>query len=514
MKYKHFSLAVLLGLSAAKLAYAANITNNITGVGPQTGLVNPYICIQNGNGQVTYALAPGATIDGNKYSGNAYYVGATIRFGGCDASNSYLGYVGFNVSDQHNNAVSTYTPPKGVHVTYANPAIDANGNITGSIQYTPIEPNYDLLAGGTPSQNPNWSFVGINLSGLEFGKMIDPVVIPNLSTQDAAGQSSDLADTQAFIKAGMNTVRVPVSWDYLQLNGPGKGDVNLNYYNSYVKPLLESLTSAKVYAMVDLHAYMRYSIFGKEYSGCGADGKCPDGTLVLDPKAYQDIWSKIYALIRNDPKINMDYIMFDLVNEPVGVPDDLVFTIQAQVINSLRQQGYQGYILVEGNSWTGLHSWTTASWQSTDGKTTYTNANLFTRENFAKAGITDLSKILINVHQYLDSDYSGTHDQCLTDLTTTGPNGFNLNAFTDYLKQNNLKAIVTEFGAGRDSSTCSVAATQFLDYLKANSANNKNYGFVGWTIWSAGHGWGNYNLRVTPTSYQMDVLQKYLQPMK
>ncbi len=167
--------------------------------------------------------------------------------------------------------------------------------------------------------------------------------------------------------------------------------------------------------------------------------------MILDPAAYQDLWTKFFALMKNDPKINKDYLLFDLVNEPVDVPDDSVFTIQAAIIKSLRQQGYQGYILVEGNAWSGLHSWTTASWASKDGKSTYTNANLFTRDHFVKEGITDLSKIIINVHQYLESDYSGTHDQCLSDLKTMGADGFNLNVFVDYLQQNHLKAIVTEF---------------------------------------------------------------------
>ena len=53
----------------------------------------------------------------------------------------------------------------------------------------------------------------------------------------------------------------------------------------------------------------------------------------------------------------------------------------------------------------------------------------------------------------------------------------------------------------------------FLNYLKDNAAKNKDYGFIGWTIWSSGHGWGDYNLRVTPTSYQMKTMQNYLQPM-
>jgi len=112
MKLKSILIASFLALITAKIGYAATVTNNITGVGPSTGLVNPYFCIQDGNGNMAYALAPGATIDGNKASGNAYYVGGTIRFGGCDASNTYLGYVGFNISDQHNNSLSSYNAPQ------------------------------------------------------------------------------------------------------------------------------------------------------------------------------------------------------------------------------------------------------------------------------------------------------------------------------------------------------------------------------------------------------------------
>lgn len=500
MNYKHIFALICCFYTSC---YASNVTNNIKGVGPANGLINPYFCIQDGNGQVTYALAPGQTVDANKYSGNPNYAGGAARFGGCDVSNTYLGYAGISGSTVQ------YTPPQGVHVAYVNPAVDGSGRLTGEIHYTAIQPNFNLLSSG-PKQNADWNFVGANLSGLEFGKTIDPVVVPNLSVEDAGGKLSDLADTQSFLQAGMNTMRVPLHWGYLQLDGAGKGDINSDYYNSYVKPLLESLTSAHVYTIVDLHAYMRYSVFGKQNAGCGIDGPCPDGTLVTDANAYQDVWSKLYVLMKSDPDINMNYIMLDLVNEPVAVPNDLVFTIQAQVIKSLRQQGYQGYILVEGNNWSGLHSWSNASWNSTDGKTTYTNASLFTRDRFAQAGISDTTKILINVHQYLDSDYSGTHDICQTDLTTTGANGFNLDQFVNYLQQNKLTAIVTEFGTGRDTGTCSVALNNFLSYLQKNSAKNRDYGFAGWTIWSTGHGWGDYNLRVTPSSYQMNILSKYM----
>lgn len=498
MNYKLAFICSVISLSLLQGAAAATITNRIQGVGPVKRPVQPYFCIQNANGAVTYPLAPGASINGNQYSGNAYYVGGSLRLGGCDTNDTYLGYASFLVNDQHQNSVSGYTPPTGVHIAYTSPSIDGNGVLGGKIQYKAIEPNFHLTS-LPPRQNPTWDFVGINLSGLEFGKSIAPSVIPNLSEADAMSPLSDLAEVKSFINMGINTVRLPLSWGFLQLDGAGLGEINQDYYQSYVKPLLQTLTSAHVYAMVDLHAYMRYSEFGQAYSGCGAEGACPDGVKVLDPKAYVDVWTKLVALMKADSSIDMNYIMLDLVNEPVDVDAQTVFSIQAQVIKALRQQGYQGYILVEGTAWTGLHAWTESG-----------NASAFSRENFAKAGINDLSKIMINVHQYLDSDYSGTKDQCSTNLNSTGPAGYNLEEFAEYLQRNQMKAMITEFGAGNDQATCRVAITGLLNFMKDHSARNGNAGFVGWTIWSAGHGWGHYRLRVTPDSYQVNVLQKYL----
>lgn len=497
---KYLSLLIMLPCSA----WSATITNQIQGVEPE-GQVKPWICIQNQLGQITLTLAPGQSGDANKASGNDYYAGAALRFNGCTNNDPYLGYAGFSISASGNNSIASYNAPANVHISYENAAIDSKGIVSGTINYTPIVPNNNL---STASTGKNWDFTGFNLSGLEFGKVIDPVVIPNLSQEDADSDYSDLADTNALIQAGMNTVRLPISWGYLQLDGAGQGELNRGYYDNYIQPLLESLTHAKVHTIVDLHAYMRYSKFGEQYSGCGSSGNCPDGTLITDEKAYESVWGQLAALIQSDNNIDKDYILYDLMNEPVSVPDDKVFTIQADLIKLLRNKGFDGYILVEGNNWSGLHSWS-EEWTGSDNQT-YSNESLFTRTNFRNAGITDLSKILINVHQYLDSDFSGTHDDCQSDLSTQGSQGFNLGAFADYLQENQLKAMVTEFGVGKNSGSCSSALNQFMQYLQDNSSQNKDYGFSGWTIWSTGHGWGDYNLRVKPDSYAMTILRPYL----
>jgi endoglucanase len=485
---------------------ATSITNFIQGVGPQ-GKITPVICVQDSQGKVTLALESNQS--GNPFlaSGNANYASAAIRFYGCDNSDSYLGFVEFKLDEKRKPFITKYTAPQGVPIAYVDAQIDDSNRMIGAIKYTPIAYNKDLLP---PKAIQDFQFAGINLSGLEFSKAIDPFVIPDLSKENANLATSDLNEIEQFIQEGMNTVRVPVRWGYLQLDGAGKGQINRAYYDNFVRPLLQTLTHAKVHTIIDLHAYMRYATFGEQYAGCSGYGPCPDGTMILDENAYKDVWGKLYDLIKVDPKINQDYVLFDLVNEPVEVPDRKVFTIQAGLIKSLRAKGFDGYILVEGNAWSGLHSWTNRTWQGNDGKT-YSNALLFTRDNFNEAGIYDLSKIIINVHQYLDEDYSGTHDTCLQDLTTSNAQGFNLDAFVSYLKENRLKAMVTEFGVGRNMQSCQKPLDDFFAYLKRNSSQGKDYGFVGWTLWSAGHGWGGYNLRVTPQSYQMDVAKKYLQ---
>ena len=507
---KSFPLnAITLFLTLPSLSVAANITNQVGGVGP-SGSIKPYYCIQNSKNQVTLPLAPGQSGDGNAASGNEYYVGGALRFNGCTAADSYLGYLGVSLNAAGNNSISSYSPPgSGLHVTYSNPSIDSKGMLSGTIAFTPIDINTTLVK--APSSIPTWTYAGINLAGLEFDKVVNAFVIPNLSITDQSTTASDLANTTSFIQSGINTVRVPVSWDYLQMDGAGKGSISSEYYVNFVRPLIATLTQAHVYTIIDMHAYMRYSIYGEQYSGCGVSGPCPDGTLVVDSAAYQSVWGQVLDLLQNDKDIDMNYVMLDLMNEPVSVPNDSVFTIQTDLIKYLRGKNFNGPILVEGNAWTGLHSWTTEAWTGSDGKT-YTNATLFTKDNFSKAGIEDLSKIFINVHQYLDSDYSGTHNECQADLNTTGPNGFNLTAFVDYLKANQLKAMVTEFGAGTNSASCSATLKQFMQYLKDNAVGDKNYGFAGWTVWSTGHGWGaSYNLLVTPTSYQWGVLSPFLQ---
>lgn len=484
-------------------AQATSITNAISGVGPNE-ITRLYLCLYNAEGAVSLALAPDQSEELPLASD---HLKARLRFDGCEKKNEDLGWLELSIGPHITTpTVTNYTPPKGIHIAYINAKMNAQGKVMGNIVYTPIQANFNLPP-AKPAPFP--FFTGINLSGLEFGQTILPSTLPNLSQEDADTPYSDLADIQSFLKTGMNTVRIPINWSFLQWHGPGRMIINHDYYTNYIKPLLETLTSAKVHTILDLHCNMHYSVYGQHDINSSNYNYCPAGTLILDETAYIYVWEQIWQQIQLDANINPDYLLFDLTNAPLHVPEDAVFTIQASLIKRLRQNGFSGYILVQGNAGSELRTWTTHQWVGKDGET-YSNATLFTRTHFLQAGITDLSKILINVHQYFDVDYQGTHHKCLQDLSTTGPDGFNLEAFVQYLQENQLQAIVTDFGVGKNARSCTAPLTHFMHYMQDNVARARPYGFVGWTIWSTGHAWGNSILRVKPDSYVMDVLRPFI----
>lgn len=142
----------------------------------------------------------------------------------------------------------------------------------------------------------------------------------------------------------------------------------------------------------------------------------------------------------------------------------LVFNLNQVAINSIRAAGATSqYIFVEGNSWSGAWVWTQY------------NDNL--------KGLTDpQNKIVYEMHQYLDSDGSGTSDVCVS--STIGAE--RVAAATAWLKANGKQGIIGEFAGGANTQ-CLTAVKGLLDHVKANSDVWK-----GALWWGGGPWWGTY----------------------
>ncbi|KAM0100160.1 hypothetical protein ACP6JE_005221 [Aspergillus fumigatus] len=173
-------------------------------------------------------------------------------------------------------------------------------------------------------------------------------------------------------------------------------------------------------------------------------------------------------------------------NEYHDMDQTLVLNLNQAAINAIRAAGATSqYIFVEGNSWSGAWTWTTV------------NDNL-------KALTDPQDKIVYEMHQYLDSDGSGTSATCVS--STIGQE--RVQAATQWLKTNGKKGIIGEF-AGGANSVCQSAVTGMLDYLSANSDV-----WMGAAWWAAGPWWADYIFNMEPpsgTAYQnyLSLLKPY-----
>jgi endoglucanase len=119
--------------------------------------------------------------------------------------------------------------------------------------------------------------------------------------------------------------------------------------------------------------------------------------------------------------------------------------------------------------------------------------------------LTDPSdKIVYEMHQYLDSDGSGTSADCAS--STIGAE--RIAAATAWLKANNKQGVIGEY-AGGANSVCETAVTGMLDALAADSDV-----WMGALWWGAGPRWGTYIYGLEPPSGTVyndyiDILAKY-----
>jgi endoglucanase len=141
--------------------------------------------------------------------------------------------------------------------------------------------------------------------------------------------------------------------------------------------------------------------------------------------------------------------------------ESLVLNLNQAAIDGIRGAGATTqYIFVEGNSYTGAWTWNT------------TNDSL--------KSLSDPSDLLVyEIHQYLDSDGSGTSATCVS--STIGVE--RVEGATTWLRDNGKLGVLGEY-AGGPNSVCQSAVTGMLDHLQSN-----NDVWLGAVWWAAGPWW-------------------------
>ncbi|KAL9133221.1 MAG: hypothetical protein Q9175_005605, partial [Cornicularia normoerica] len=299
-------------------------------------------------------------------------------------------------------------------------------------------------------------FAGVNIAGFDFGCGTDgsctvSSVDPPLSQYgggDGAGQMTHFTKTD-----GLNIFRLPVAWQYL-VDGVIGGTLDETNFGKYDK-LVQACLDTGAHCIIDIHNYARWN--GKVIGA-------PGGPKTSD---FSGLWGQLAEKYKDQGSVVMG-----LMNEP---HDNDPAPWYVSPSSPLLSPSSNPLIPSPGNG--------------------YTGASTFVSGGSAAvlAGVTNLdgstNNLIFDVHQYLDSDYSGTTTTCTT-------NGISV-AFQPLLKwlqDSKRQALLSETGGGSDSQSCLTDVCAALDFLNENSAS-----FLGWVGWSAGSFPSHYVLSLTPT---------------
>lgn len=297
---------------------------------------------------------------------------------------------------------------------------------------------------------PATTYKGVNIAGAEFGN-----AIPGTAYFDFVWPSS--AELDYFHNKGMNAVRVPFRWERMQPSLNGALDAT---YLAGLDAVVAHAASIGVTVLVDPHNYARYN------------GQVV-GSANLSNAALADLWSRLasHFLVNSN-------VIFGLMNEPNSMPTEQWVGAANAAIAAIRGTGSGHLILVPGNAWTGAHSWS---------QTWYGTANAV-----AMLGITDSGNhFAFELHQYFDSNYSGTSETCKS-VSGTGAN--ELANVTSWLRSHGRKGFLGEF-AGANNPDCHAAIISAMNYLDTNEDV-----WLGWTWWAAGAWWGEYMYTLEPAA--------------
>ncbi|KAJ5765443.1 hypothetical protein N7520_005002 [Penicillium odoratum] len=301
---------------------------------------------------------------------------------------------------------------------------------------------------------------GASESGAEFGSGN----IPGVYGTDYIFPSTTTIKT--LIGNGMNIFRVTFLMERLvptTMTGSFDAEYlsNLTYVVNYI-------TSQGAHAVLDPHNFGRYY-----------------GSIITSTSNFQTFWQNVAKQFASNslvifdtskhqaspqPKSTLTLTLTD--NEYHDMDQTLVLDLNQAAINGIRAAGATSqYIFVEGNSYTGAWTWTEY------------NTNL--------VNLTDPeNKIVYEMHQYLDSDGSGTSATCVS--STIGQE--RVESATQWLIDNDKVGILGEF-AGGVNTVCEEAIVGMLTYLEENSAVWK-----GAMWWAAGPWWGSYIFSMEPPS--------------
>lgn len=331
------------------------------------------------------------------------------------------------------------------------------------------------------------TFRGSNAVGMEmfygdYDQNLGPVADTNYPIYDTR-----LIDY--FASKHVAAIRFLFSWEAVQphLYDPIPYADNGNYqaYFDNYKRIVDYATSVGLQVIVEPW---------QANSSGGAGGPRWRGGLVgsvaVPTAAFADFWAKMAANFKGRPLIS-----YGLVNEPNNMSTMSWWASAQAAITAIRSAGSAQRIFVPGNGYSAASAWT-ANFYDTD-VPARSNAYGWLNANGAGQPISDpLNNIVAEVHTYLDSDESGTHD----DITAITAARDHIAVALNEAVAHGYRIYLGEIGIYAGNASANAAWADFVAYFNANSGP-----LVGFTWWAGGMpDWWNdihaAHFAISPTS--------------
>jgi len=290
----------------------------------------------------------------------------------------------------------------------------------------------------------NFMFAGVNESGAEFGSSN----LPGTLGTDYTWPLTSSVDT--LMGKGFNIFRIPFLMERM-VPSTLYSSIAATYLSD-LETLVNHITSNGGYAAICAQNFGRYY-----------------GDIIEDTTGFEAFWKTVATQFKSNANV-----IFDTNNEYHDMDNTLVGSLNQAAINGIRAAGATSQtIFVEGNDYTSALDWVSGGTDT------------------AMGALTDSSNnIVYEMHQYLDSDGSGTSATCVS--STIGQE--RIEAATAWLKSNGKVGIIGETAAG-SNTVCLEALEGMLEYMSENSDVWK-----GWLLWGGGPWWGDYIFSVEPPS--------------
>jgi endoglucanase len=318
---------------------------------------------------------------------------------------------------------------------------------------------------------------GVNIAGAEFGAQ-NTHAVPFFDRFFPISTGDQTLADYYIDDQGCKLLRWPFSGSHLQLYP----FANLSHFElNRMKEVADACRSRGAYVIFDFHNYHEHYDY--------ATG----GIRFWDTETdYDAIYDRYYRF----GKVWADYpnVIIQPMNEPKTVSADEARNYHLIALKALLDAGFNGLVLLSGTNFSGAHSWTT----SPGGDDTLNNSLSWNEwidgTEITIAGTTaiafeDAGDIAFDMHQYYDSNSSGTSGTCTVGAATR------LDAAISWGRDKGVKIIIGETAWG-DNATCDDVAKAALKKLVFE---NKDV-IMAYVVWGGGAFSTSYHFRTDPIS--------------